>query len=323
MSDTKDWFFPEALRPDRAALDFDLNPLLDAVLQIRTEVPDDAFTAETLGTERGGNAVLIEPGLALTIGYLITEATTVWLTSRTGFVVPAYPLAYDQATGFGLVRALAPLPVEPIPMGRSAELARDDSVIVLSHGGWPHALSACIADKREFAGYWEYLIEDALFTHPAHPEWSGAALINQAGELVGIGSLLTQQLSESEPEQGNLFVPIDLLAPILQSLTATGASGLPPRPWLGLYAGETEAGLLVGSLSQRGPAARAGLQADDLILEVSGQRVRSLAELYRAVWQIGPAGVSVPMTIARGGELIRLNVVSVDRASMLRQPVMH
>lgn len=323
MSDTQDWFFPEAMRPDRAALGFDLNPVLDAVLQIRAEVPDDAFTAGTLGTERGGNAVLIEPGLALTIGYLITEATTVWLTGRSGVVVPAYPLAYDQATGFGLVRALAPLSMAPIRRGCSADLARDDSVLVLSHGGWPHALSARIADKREFAGYWEYLIEDALFTHPAHPEWSGAALINQRGELVGVGSLLTQQLSKNEPDQGNLFVPIDLLEPILQNLILTGVSGRPPRPWLGLYAGETDVGLVVGSLTQRGPAERAGLQSDDLILEVSGQRVSSLADLYRAVWGVGPAGVDVPLTVARGGDVIRLKVASIDRASVLKRPVMH
>lgn len=323
MPDTQDWSFPEALRPDQAALGFDLKPLLDAVLQIRVEVPEDAFTAETLGTERGGNAILIEPGLALTIGYLITEATTVWLSSRSGVVVPAYPLAYDQATGFGLVRALAPIGIAPIPRGRSSALARDDSVLVLSHGGWPHALSARVADKREFAGYWEYLIDDALFTHPAHPEWSGAALINRSGELVGVGSLLTQQLSETEPEQGNMFVPIDLLEPILQNLVTTGVSGLPPRPWLGLYAGETDAGLLVGSLAQRGPAERAGLQSEDLILEVSGRRVRTLAELYRAIWQIGPAGVSVPLTVARGGDLIRLNIASIDRSAVLKQPMMH
>ena len=323
MPDAQDWSFPEALRPDATALPFDLNRLLDAVLQIRVEVPEDAFTAETLGTERGGNAVLIQPGLALTIGYLVTEASTVWLCSRSGMVVPAYPLAYDQATGFGLVRALAPLPIAPIPMGRSSLLARDDAVIVLSHGGWAHALSARIADKREFAGYWEYLIDEALFTHPAHPEWSGAALINQQGELVGIGSLLTQQLSDTEPEQGNLFVPIDLLEPILQNLITTGVSGLPPRPWLGLYAGETDAGLLVGSLAQRGPAERAGMQSEDLILEVSGVRVRTLADLYRAVWEIGPAGVRVPLTVARGGDLIRLNVSSIDRATVLKQPMMH
>jgi S1-C subfamily serine protease len=323
MSDIQPWAFPESSRPDRSALDFDLEPLLDAVLEIRVEVPEDAYTAGTLGTERGGNAVLIAPGIALTIGYLITEASTIWLTSRTGLVVPAYPLAYDQATGFGLVRALGSLPMDPLPRGRASELEKSELVYVLSHGGWPHALTARVADKREFAGYWEYLLDEALFTHPAHPEWSGAVLINRQGELVGIGSLLTQQLSEAEPEQGNVFVPVDLLEPILESLISTGVSGLPPRPWLGLYAGETDAGVQVGSLARRGPAEQAGLQSDDLILDVAGERVRSLAELYRAVWRVGPAGVRVPLTIARGGDVLRISVASMDRAAVLKRPVMH
>lgn len=323
MSDEQEWFFPENLRPDRASLGFDLDPVLDAVLQIRTEVPGDAFTASTLGTERGGNAVLIKAGLALTIGYLITEASTVWLTSRAGQVVPAYPLAYDQATGFGLVRALAPLDIAPLERGLACDLSSGDRVYVLSHGGWPHALSARIADKREFAGYWEYLLEEALFTRPAHPEWSGAALVDERGRLVGIGSLLTQEVREGEDEQGNLFVPIDLLDPILDNLLTMGESGQPPRPWLGLYAGETQAGLMVGSVADQGPAERAGVQPDDLILEVAGERVRSLASMFRAVWRIGPAGVTVPITVARGGDLLRLSIVSGNRAARLKQPVFH
>jgi S1-C subfamily serine protease len=323
MSDEQDWFFPENLRPDRASLAFDLDAVLDAVLQIRTEVPEDAFTAATLGTERGGNAVLIGRGLALTIGYLITEASTVWLTGRAGQVVPAYPVAYDQATGFGLVRALAPLEIAPLERGRAAELSRGDRVYALSHGGWPHALRARIADKREFAGFWEYLLDEALFTRPAHPEWSGAALIDERGRLVGIGSLLTQEVREGEEEQGNLFVPIDLLDPILDNLLTLGESGRPARPWLGLHAGETQAGLMVGSVTDRGPAEQAGIQPDDLILEVAGERVRSLAALFRAVWRIGPAGVTVPVTVARGGDLLRLSIVSADRAARLKRPVVH
>jgi len=323
MSDIQEWFFPEALRPKRSALDFALDPVLDAVLQIRTEVPDDASTAAMLGTERGGNAVLIDRGLALTIGYLITEAQTIWLTSRDGQVVPAYPLAYDQATGFGLVRALAPLDIAPLTRGSSAALESGDEVFVFSFGGWPHALAARIADKREFAGYWEYLLDEALFTQPAHPEWSGAALVNQRGELVGIGSLLTQQVSDEESDQGNLFVPIDLLEPILDSLILTGSSGRPPRPWLGLYVGESEGGLVVGNLAPGGPAERAGIQPDDLIVAVEGTSVNDLAGFYRAIWRSGSAGVRVVLTIARGADVLQVPVVSIDRGSLMKQPVMH
>jgi S1-C subfamily serine protease len=276
-----------------------------------------------LGTERGGNAVLIDQGLALTIGYLMTEAQTIWLTSRQGQVVPAYPLAYDQATGFGLVRALAPLNSAPLTRGRSAELESGDEVFVFSFGGWQHALAARIAEKREFAGYWEYLLDEALFTQPAHPEWSGAALVNQRGQLVGIGSLLTQQVSEGEPDQGNLFVPIDLLEPILDNLILTGSSGRAPRPWLGVYVGEGDAGLVVGHLAPGGPAARAGVQPDDVIIAVEGTKVSELAGFYRAIWRLGPAGVRVVLTIARGADVLQVPVESIDRGSLMKRPIMH
>lgn len=326
MPDSNDWSFPEELRPRSEDLEFDFAAALDAVVELRAEIPDDAFTASVLGTERGGNGIVIgDDGLVLTIGYLITEAHTVWLTTRSGRVSQAYPLAYDQATGFGLVKAVSALGVTPIARGSASDVGRGDRVYMLSHGGRRRALRTKIADKREFAGYWEYLIDDALFTTPAHPEWSGAALLDASGRLIGVGSLLTQESTDSDgdPVQGNMSVPIDLLEPILPSLLMTGQSGQAARPWLGLYVGESEGQLIVGGISRGGPAQRAGIQTEDMIIDVAGERVNSLGDFLRAVWRLGPAGVTVPVTLARGAELRNIAIRSIDRNEMLARPQLH
>ena len=323
MSDSEDWSFPADMRPEQAHLDFELAARLDALVLLRAEVPEDAFTAQTLGTERGGNGVVIEEGLVLTIGYLITEAQTVWLTTQRGAAVQGFALAYDQATGFGLVRALSRLDATPMPRGRAADVGIGDRVFMLSHGGSRHALKTRLRDRRMFAGYWEYLLEQAMFTSPAHPEWSGAALVSERGELIGIGSLLVQEMVDGRTEQGNMIVPIDLLEPILQSLLTTGTSGLPPRPWLGLYAGESDGNLVVGGVADNGPADRAGVQQGDLVLEVAGRRVGTLAEMLRAVWAQGAAGVTIPVMVGREGDLLRLQIESVDRSVLLSRPSMH
>ena len=329
MSESNEWAFPEALQPKPSELSFDLDPLLDAVVSLRAEIAPQAFSANTLGTSRTGSGVVLDDrGTVLTIGYLITEAETVFLTTRSGQVVQAVPLAYDQATGFGLLKALRPLNVHGVRRGSSRTAQAGDPVYLISQGGLPHALSGRLADKRPFAGYWEYLLEAALFTTPVHPQWSGSGLFNADGELIGIGSLLVQDAQESESEgsasaQGNMFVPIDILEPILDSLIATGHSGLPSRPWLGLYAGELDDQVVVGGLAEKGPAKQAGVQQGDLVLDVAGTRVHSLATFLRAVWDLGPAGVAVPLTLGREGELIRLRIQSVDRSDMLYRPTAH
>jgi len=329
MSESNEWAVPEALQPKPSDLSFDLDPLLDAVVSLRAEIAPQAFSANTLGTSRTGSGVVLDDrGTVLTIGYLITEAETVFLTTRSGQVVQAVPLAYDQVTGFGLLKALRPLNARGVRRGSSRTAQAGDAVYLISQGGLPHALSGRLADKRPFAGYWEYLLEAALFTTPVHPQWSGSGLFNADGELIGIGSLLVQDAQESESEgsasaQGNMFVPIDILEPILDSLIATGHSGLPSRPWLGLYAGELDDQVVVGGLAEKGPAKQAGVQQGDLVLDVAGTRVHSLATFLRAVWDLGPAGVAVPLTLGRDGELIRLRIQSVDRSDMLYRPTAH
>ncbi len=324
MTAQANWTFPAELQPRAEELRFDLDAALDALVLVRTEVPEDAFTAGILGTERTGNGVVIrEDGLVLTVGYLITEATSVWLTTNRGAALPGFPLAYDQATGFGLVQPLGKLDAGMLARGSAARCRVGDELVVAGHGGRAHALLASVFAKREFAGYWEYLLEEALFTRPAHPQWGGAAAIGLDGKLLGIGSLFVQEKQDDESIEGNMLVPIDLLEPILDDLLKLGRSSRPARPWLGMYTTEVADHLVVAGLADGGPADQAGLEVGDLLLEVAGERPRNLAHLFRSVWRLGPAGVAVPLTYARNGTISRAVLRSADRYDFLRKPHLH
>jgi S1-C subfamily serine protease len=324
VAEGADWEIPDEAQPKPEEVAFDLDRALDAVLTLRAEVPDDAFTAPILGTERGGNAVLIgEHGLVLTIGYLVTEAERIWLsTGRTA--VPGSVVGIDFTTGLALVQALGRLGVPPLPLGSAADLDVGDPLIVAAGSGRAGALSAGLAAKREFAGYWEYLLDEALFTMPAHPHWGGAALIDRAGRLVGLGSLLIQEAgAASQGAVSNMAVPIDLLVPVMPELEAYGRPMRPPRPWLGAYLADTPAGVAVAGLAPRGPAERAGIRVEDVVVELAGAQVDDLAELYRRLWAQGPAGIAVDLGILRDGRSATLTVRTVDRDSMLKQPRRH
>jgi S1-C subfamily serine protease len=324
MAAQKDWAFPAEMRPKPEEWRFDLDHALDAVVLVRSEVPEDAFTAPILGTERAGNGVVInDSGLVLTIGYLITEASVIWLATNKGTVVGGYPMAFDQNTGFGLVQPLGKLGVKPIERGSAASVRVGENVVVAGQGGRAHALKATVFAKREFAGYWEYVLDEALFTAPAHPQWGGSALIGADGKLAGIGSLLVQEKVDASTLQGNMIVPIDLLAPILDDMTKTGRTSRAPRPWLGMYATEAGERLVVAGLAPGAPAERAGMRVGDAVIEVGGAKPSSLADLWRRVWAHGTPGAIVPLKLARGGKIIEARLTSADRADFLKKPHLH
>lgn len=323
MADQTHWAFPSELQPKAGEVPFDLGLALNAVVALRVEVPDDAFTASILGTERTGNGVVInDDGVVLTIGYLITESTSIWITTHAGHVVPGHALAYDQVTGLGLVLPLGKLDVAPVPRIDLDSAELDDDVYVIGHGGRGHALRARIVARREFAGYWEYLLDEALFTAPAHPEWSGAALLDARGRLVGIGSLFVQEGENDETVKGNMFVPSELIDPILDDMLLRGRAERTPRPWLGIYTAETKDGLTIQGLASDGPAERAGVQLGDVVKDVAGESIDGLAEFYRSVWQRGGAGAPIPLTLSREGKLTRVTVQSVDRSALLKKPLL-
>src|SRR5712675_2095166 len=242
---------------------FDLDRVLSSVVGLHSIVPPDASTAETLGIERAGNGVVIDDGLVLTIGYLITEAETVWLHLGDGRVVEGHALGFDGESGFGLVQALGRLDLEPLPIGSSAAVEPGDRIVMGGVGGRTRSLAGRIAARQEFAGYWEYLLDAALFTYPAHPNWGGAGLISTKGELIGIGSLQLERERGGRPEHLNMVVPIDLLKPVLDDLRKFGRVNKPARPWLGMLTTEIDNRVVVIGISAKGPAARAELKAGD------------------------------------------------------------
>ena len=325
MSESKNWSFPANLQPTAQDVSCDLDQVLDSVVALRAEIPEDAFTASFLGTDRSGSGVVIsEDGLILTIGYLITEAQSIWLTANDGTVMQGHTLAYDQATGFGLVQPLGRLKLPMLNFASMASTEADDDVFVIAYGGRHHALKAKVVGKREFAGNWEYVLDEALFTAPAHPHWSGAALVDEFGRLLGIGSLLVQEArEEGKSLQGNMFVPVDILKPILDDLKKYGRSTAPSRPWLGLYVAESEGQLVVSGVTEGGPAAKAGVRAGDVIVSVAGERPGGIAEVFRRYWALGTAGVEVPLTLLRKGNRTDIVVHSAERGALLKKPSLH
>jgi S1-C subfamily serine protease len=237
-------------------------------------------------------------------------------------VIPGHPLAYDFASGLGLVMPLGRLGVPALPRGSAASIAAGDEAIVIGHGGRPHALRVQVFAKREFAGFWEYVLDEALYTTPPHPEWSGAALLGMDGQLLGVGSLFVQEAVDDKAVKGNLFVPVDLLLPILDDLLTRGRPSSPPRPWLGMYTGEDGGRLVVGGVATDGPADLAGVHPGDVVVEVAGKRVAGLAELFRSVWRQGPAGTQITLGLLREGAPTRVDVRSGDRDDYLRKPML-
>ncbi len=325
MASLSEWKVPSGLQPKPDQYGYDLDRALSAVVGLRAVIPPDAFTAETLGTERAGNGVVIrENGLVLTIGYLITEAETIWLTTVDGRVVPGHALAYDQETGLGLVQALGSLDLPALPMGVSQRLQVAERVVVGGAGGRQRSVAARVVARQEFAGYWEYVLEEAIFTAPAHPYWGGTALIGSTGELLGIGSLQLQRDQDNgRAEDLNMIVPIDLLKPILDDLLTHGRPNRPPRPWLGFYATEVEDKVVIVGLAPHGPAQRADLRTGDMVLAVAGEEVTELAPLFRRIWSLGPAGVDVPLTVYRDGRTFEMHVSSADRSRFFKTPSLH
>ena len=323
MASLIEWKVPQAVQPRAEDCSYDLERALSSVVGLHSIIPPDAFTADTLGVERAGNGVLIDDGLVLTIGYLITEADTVWLHLGDGRVVQGHALGFDQETGFGLVQALGKIDLPSLKIGSSKSAEVGERVVVGGAGGRTRSLAGRIAAKQEFAGYWEYVLDEAIFTYPAHPNWGGTALISSEGKLIGIGSLQLERAREGKNEHLNMVVPIDLLSPVLDDLRKFGRANRPARPWLGLYSTEIEDKIVVVGIAPKGPAARAEIKTGDVAVAVKGERVSTLAGFYRKVWALGRAGVEVPLTLYREGVTFDVRVNSSDRTKFLKGPRLH
>jgi len=293
---------------------------LKAVVKIRSVIPQEAETAATLGTQREGNGVVIDAeGTILTVGYLIREAESIEVSVAGSKPVSGTFVGYDFNSGFGLLKADKPLDVVPVSLGQSNAIKLGDSLLVAGHGGDDAAQAVRVISRSEFAGYWEYLLEEAIYTVPAYPNFGGAALISPEGKLVGIVSLFNQI---PIPGVGllpcNVSIPIDLLSPILASLKNTGRSGKTPKPWLGINAEESHGRIFITRVTSGGPAEKAGLKPGDMILAVDGKEITGLSDLYRKVWAVGDAGVEVPLSALQGIKIREIKVHSIDRNQRVR-----
>lgn len=297
-----------------------IDELVSAVVQVKAFIDPEGRTVDTLGRNREGTGIVIDTnGLVLTIGYLMVEAHSVEIVTNEGTAVPADVVGYDHDTGFGLLRATVPLKARAMPLGNSGAAARGERALVVGFGGADMALPVHIVSKREFAGYWEYLLEEAIFTTPPHPRWSGAALINREGKLLGIGSLIVGDATgNGDGVPGNMFVPIDGLAPVLADLLSDGRVAGPARPWIGITTDEIGGRLVVRKVTPGGPAERAGLRNGDVIIGIGGEAARDLPDLYRKLWSRGRAGTVIPLDIKQEGGTRRLDVTSVSRRAHLK-----
>ena len=297
-----------------------IEELVSAVVRIKTHVNPEGRTVEGLGREREGSGILIDSdGLVLTIGYLMVEAYAAEVVDNSGRTVPASVVGYDHETGFGLLRTMEPLKLKPMPLGKSADVKERDPVLVASFGGPDMVAGAYVVAKREFAGNWEYMLDEALFTAPPHPAWSGAALINREGKLVGVGSLIVGDAAGgNDKTPGNMFVPIDRLLPVLGDLISDGRVAGPGRPWLGVNTDELRGRLFVSRVTPGGPAEKAGLKRGDVVVGVNGEPPKNLADFYRKVWAQGAAGTTVAIDVLQDSQVRRVEIKSINRLDHLK-----
>jgi S1-C subfamily serine protease len=304
---------PAALAQDKP------DETLSAVVSVSAKIQPNARSAETLGLERRGTGALVREGYVLTIGYLVIEAESIQVTGADGRTVPATLAGYDHASGFGLLKLVGPLAGKPLALGDSAALAEREPAMAVTASGRDSPSLVYVVSRRAFSGNWEYLLDSAIYTYPPVMDWSGAPLISARGELLGIGSLIVPDAGGPGTQSpGNLFVPIDLLKPILNDLIARGRRNGPARPWLGLNADEVRGRLFVGRVSPDSPAAKAGLKSGDIVLAVGDEEVTSLADFYRKLWSRGPAGAAVPLKVLQGAKVNDVAVRSVDRMEYFR-----
>lgn len=292
---------------------------LSAVVRVSARIIPNARTLEILGARREGSGALVREGFVATIGYLVIEAESIEVTGADGKSAPATLAGYDHASGFAVLRLLAPLAGKPLPLGDSRALAEREPVLAASFGGAEGASVVHVVSRRPFSGSWEYLLDSAIFTYPPVMNWSGASLINARGELLGLGSLIVGDAAGGGTQSpGNMFVPVDLLRPILGDLIERGRAAGPVRPWLGVNTEELRGRLFVTRVSPEGPADKAGVRSGDIVIGVGGEEVSSLADFYRKIWARGAAGVEVPLRVLQGVQVKEVSVRSIDRLEYFR-----
>lgn len=309
-----------AARPEKTNLAVDPAKFFDAIVKVEAHAVSQARTSASLGEDREGTGIVIsDDGLVLTIGYLIVEADDVKIVDSRGRTLPARVVGYDNATGLGLLRPIVPTRMTSLPLGDSSKVGERSPVMIVNHAGADDVTLAFVVAKRPFTANWEYMLDQAIFTAPPSMNWSGAALVGPDGRLLGVGSLMVRDTTDGEAGlPGNMFVPIDMLKPILSDLVKNGKRSGPERPWLGITADEIQGRLLVSRVSPESPADKAGVKPGDIILAVGPDTVKTQADFYRKVWSRGAAGTDIPLRVLQDADIHEVSVHSIDRGEYFR-----
>jgi serine protease Do len=299
----------------------DVRRIYQSVVKIDSIVPSDARTANSLGTIRGGNGIVIDDKHILTIGYIVVEAETITITLPNGGVVPAELAGYDHTTGFGILKTILPSKLTPIQIGNSDKLNKEDLLYVLPYltEGAPSAVK--MVSRRSFTGWWEYFLDKPIYTHPMNTSFAGSALINEFGELLGIGSLyVSDAAAEGVPMPGNLFVPINDLKPILNDLIVNSKRTTNVKPYMGLTSNDDTGKVMVTRVNDDGPAAKAGFKENDIILKVNKINIQDTEKFYKTVWSQGGPGTLLDFEIERNNQIISLKLTTMDRNDFFVKP---
>jgi serine protease Do len=298
----------------------DLERFYQSIVSINANIPSEAKTAASLGIKREGNGVAIDEKHILTIGYIVIEAETIDIGLANGRRLPARLVAYDHTTGFGLIKSVIPLKMNPLPLGDSDNITSDETLLILPSADRGAGSVVTSVSRRPFTGWWEYFLKSPIYTVPANPLWAGAPIINKNGEVLGIGSLFVSEASPGIPSPGNMSVPVNLLKPILKDLITKGRRTSNVQPYLGVSADDSSDQIIVTRVSAGSPAFKAGIRPQDVIMTVNGYSVSKLRSFYERVWASGDAGVTVRLGVSREGVLQEFSVTTVDRLDYFFKP---
>ena len=305
----------------KIATEEEVKKLYESIVRIYSIVPPDARTANSLGTERRGSGVIIDDKHILTIGYIVVEADTINIGLPGGKTVPGELVGYDHTSGFGILRTINSTKLNPLKLGDSDEIKVDELLFVMPYPDQGQASAANAVSRRSFAGWWEYYLDKPIYTFPMNYSWAGTPLINQQGEILGIGSLfVSESLSPGVSSPGNLFVPINDLKPILKDLIDNGRRTKNIKPYMGLSSEDSTGKVSVTRVNENGPAAKAGIMPNDVILSVNGKDVRNMTEFYKTVWGLGGPGTVLKLDIDRNEQRLSFELTTMDRNDFFVKP---
>ena len=299
----------------------DILNIYKSVVKIDSIIPPEARTAQSLGTVRGGNGVVIDDKHILTIGYIVVEAETITITLPDGKKFPGELIGYDHTTGFGILRTIIQSDLTPLKIGDSDQLTKEDFLYVLPYltEGRPSAVK--MVSRRSFAGWWEYFLDKPIYTYPANSSFAGSALINEYGEVLGIGSLYVGDAAATGiSSPGNMFVPINDLKPILDDLIQNGRRTKDIKPYMGLTSSDNTGQVKITRVNDNGPAAKAGFSVNDTILAVNNEKINNIEDFYKVVWSFGGPGTKLQFDIERNQEKLNIELTTMDRNDFFVKP---